>query len=133
MTDKRSGKIRTLAVTGGTGFVGTHLIRAARAEGYELRALTRGWRPPEEGIDWVDGALDRTESLMKLCEGADAVIHVAGLINASSRAAFEAVNVTGTAHMIDAARNGGVRRFIHVSSLAAREPELSEYGRSKAR
>jgi len=133
MTHGRSDKIRTLAVTGGTGFVGTHLIRTARAEGYELRALTRGWRPPEEGIDWVDGALDRTESLLKLCEGADAVIHVAGLINASSRAAFEAVNVTGTAHMIDAARNGGVRRFIHVSSLAAREPELSEYGRSKAR
>jgi uncharacterized protein YbjT (DUF2867 family) len=133
MTKGRSGKIRTLAVTGGTGFVGNHLIRAARAEGYELRALTRGWRPPEEGIDWVDGALDRTESLMKLCEGADAVVHVAGLINASSRAAFETVNVTGTAHVIDAARSGGVRRFIHVSSLAAREPELSEYGRSKAR
>ena len=126
-------QLRTLAVTGGTGFVGSHLIEAARGQGYELRALTRGWRPPEQGIDWVDGALDRTDSLAKLCEGADAVVHIAGLINASSRAAFDAVNVGGTANMIDAARRCGVRRFVHISSLAAREPELSDYGRSKAK
>ena len=124
---------RTLAVTGGTGFVGSHVLRTARAQGHEIRALTRGWRPPEDGIDWVDGALDRADSLAKLCQGADAVVHIAGLINASSRAAFEAVNVGGTANIIDAARKAGVRRFIHISSLAAREPELSDYGRSKAR
>ena len=79
-------RIRTLAITGGTGFVGGHLIRAARDAGYELRALTRGWRPHEEGIDWIEGALDRPASLEKLCDGADAVIHVAGLINAATRA-----------------------------------------------
>ena len=124
---------RTLAVTGGTGFVGSHLLRIAREAGHEIRALTRGWRPPEEGIDWIDGALDRPESLHKLAEGSDSVIHVAGLINSADRAGFEAVNVAGTAHMIDAARRCGVRRFVHISSLAAREPELSEYGRSKAR
>ena len=130
---RRSCRNRTLAVTGGTGFVGSHLLRVARSEGYEIRALTRGWRPPEEGIDWVDGALDRDDSLTKLCEGADAIVHIAGLINASSRAAFDAVNVGGTANLIDAARGAGVRRFVHISSLAAREPELSDYGRSKAR
>jgi uncharacterized protein YbjT (DUF2867 family) len=123
----------TLAITGGTGFVGDHLIRAAREAGWEIRALTRGWRPPEDGIDWVEGALDRPESLVKLCVGADAVVHIAGLINAPDRAGFEAVNVAGTAAMIDAARRAGVRRFIHLSSLAAREPELSDYGWSKAK
>jgi nucleoside-diphosphate-sugar epimerase len=133
MSGRSARKVRTLALTGGTGFVGSHLIRAARAEGYELRALTRGWRPPEDGIDWVDGALDRTDSLAKLCEGADAIVHVAGLINAASRAAFDAVNAGGTTNMIDAARRCGVRRFVHISSLAAREPELSDYGRSKAK
>jgi uncharacterized protein YbjT (DUF2867 family) len=75
---RRSRRNRTLAVTGGTGFVGSHLLRVARSEGYEIRALTRGWRPPEEGIDWVDGALDRDDSLTKLCEGADAIVHIAG-------------------------------------------------------
>ena len=79
---RRRAKIRTLAVTGGTGFVGSHLLRLALAEGYDVRALTRGWKPPEDEIAWVDGALDRPETLVKLCAGADAVIHVAGAINA---------------------------------------------------
>jgi uncharacterized protein YbjT (DUF2867 family) len=123
----------TLAVTGGTGFVGGHLIRAAGAAGHGVRALTRGWRPPEEGIDWVEGALDRPDSLDKLVRGADGIVHVAGLINAPDRAGFDAVNVGGTAAMVDAARRAGVRRFLHISSLAAREPGLSDYGASKAR
>ena len=122
--------VRTLAVTGGTGFVGQHLLRLALADGYDVRALTRGWKPPEQEIVWVDGALDRPDSLVKLCSGADAVIHVAGMIS-GSREEFEAVNVGGTANMIDAARKAGVRRFIHISSLAAREPEISVYGWSK--
>jgi uncharacterized protein YbjT (DUF2867 family) len=126
-------KIRTLAVTGGTGFVGGHLLRHARAQGYDVRALTRGWKPPEDEIAWVDGALDRPETLVKLCAGAEAVIHVAGAINAPSRAGFEAINGAGTANMIDAARKAGVRRFVHISSLAAREPKLSAYGWSKAK
>lgn len=129
---RRKGKTTLLAVTGGTGFVGSHLLRIAREQGYELRALTRGWRPPEDGIDWVDGALDRADSLHRLCEGADAVIHIAGLINGTA-SAFETVNVAGTAKLIDAARKARTRRFIHISSLAAREPKLSNYGRSKAR
>jgi nucleoside-diphosphate-sugar epimerase len=123
----------TIAVTGGTGFVGSHLIRVARAAGYQLRALTRGWRPPEEGTQWVEGALDRSDSLARLCAGSDAVVHIAGLINAPDRAGFEAVNVGGTAAIVDAARKAGVRRFVHISSLAAREPELSDYGWSKAK
>ena len=123
----------TLAITGGTGFVGSHLLTAARAQGNKVRALTRGWRPPQPGITWVEGALDRPDSLIALCAEADAVIHIAGLINAPDRAGFEAVNVGGTAATLDAAHAAGIRRFIHISSLAAREPELSDYGWSKAR
>jgi len=123
----------TLALTGATGFVGGHLLRLAREAGHEVRALTRGARLAEPGIAWIEGALDRPEALAELCAGADAVIHVAGLINAPDRAGFEAVNVGGTARLIDAARGAGVRRFLFVSSLAAREPELSDYGWSKAR
>ncbi|MDP8994473.1 MAG: NAD-dependent epimerase/dehydratase family protein [Pseudomonadota bacterium] len=133
MTKPKPRKIRTLAVTGGTGFVGSHFLRVAREAGYDLRALTRGWKPPEEGIDWVDGALDRIDSLVKLCTGADAAVHIAGLISARSRAEFDKVNASGTAALIDAAREAGLRRFVHLSSLAAREPQLSDYGWSKAR
>ena len=123
----------TLAITGGTGFVGGHLLRIAGAAGFEIKALTRGWRAPSERITWVEGALDQPAALAALCEGADAIVHIAGLINAATRAAFEEVNVGGTLAMIDAARSAGVRRFIHISSLAAREPDLSDYGWSKAR
>lgn len=123
----------TLAVTGGTGFVGGHLLRLARDAGHDIRALTRGWRPPEDGIAWIEGALDNPESLASLCAGADAIVHVAGLINAAGRAGFEAVNVGGTAATVDAARHAGIRRFVLISSLAAREPGLSDYGWSKAR
>jgi uncharacterized protein YbjT (DUF2867 family) len=122
-----------LAITGGTGFVGGHLLTAARAAGHPVRALTRGWRPAEDGIEWIEGALDRPDTLAALCDHADAVIHIAGLINAPDRAGFEAVNVGGTAAVVDAARAARVRRFLHISSLAAREPELSDYGWSKAR
>ena len=123
----------TLAVTGATGFVGGHLLRLGRERGHPVRALTRGWKPPEDGVDWIEGALDRPDSLLRLCEGSDAVVHIAGMINGPDRAAFEAVNAGGTAAMVDAARATGVRRFIHISSLSAREPDLSDYGWSKAK
>jgi nucleoside-diphosphate-sugar epimerase len=130
---RRTQNLPTLAVTGGTGFVGSHLLALARARGYPVRALTRKWRPPEEGVEWVEGSLDRPENLARLCQGSDAAIHIAGAINAPDRAGFEAVNAGGTANMVDAARRAGLRRFIHISSLSAREPELSDYGWSKAR
>lgn len=123
----------TIAVTGGTGFVGRHLLAAAKARGIRVRALARTPRQPVPEIDWVYGALDRPAALAELVHGADAVIHVAGVINARDRAGFEAGNVEGTLAMVEAARAGGVPRFIHVSSLAAREPQLSDYGWSKAR
>ncbi|HEY0114975.1 MAG TPA: NAD-dependent epimerase/dehydratase family protein [Allosphingosinicella sp.] len=123
----------TLAVTGGTGFVGSHLIRLARERGHPVRALTRKWKPPEDGIEWVEGTLDRGDALARLCEGSDALVHIAGAINAPTRAAFEQVNVAGTAGVVDAARKAGVRRLVHISSLSAREPELSNYGWSKAK
>ncbi|TKD51358.1 NAD-dependent epimerase/dehydratase family protein [Sphingomonas baiyangensis] len=121
-----------LAVTGGTGFVGTRLIDAALAAGHTVRALARREQPPRAGVTWIAGALDDTDALERLCAGADAVIHVAGVVNAPDRAGFVAGNVAGTRAMLAAASATGVDRFVHVSSLAAREPQLSVYGWSKA-
>jgi len=66
-------------------------------------------------------------------EGASAVIHIAGVVNAPDAAGFEEGNVHGTLRVIEAAHDMGVARVVHVSSLAAREPELSIYGASKLR
>lgn len=123
---------RPVAITGGTGFVGRHVLRIAGARQITVRALTR--RPQEDapGLEWVSGALDDTASLARLCEGAGAVIHIAGVINAPDRAGFAAGNIAGTEAMLDTAHAAGIRRFVHISSLAAREPDLSFYGWSKA-
>jgi nucleoside-diphosphate-sugar epimerase len=121
-----------IAVTGGTGFVGSRLLGVLGAEGHDVRALTR--RPMENSprLAWISGSLEDSLTLNRLAEGADAIIHVAGVINADE-AGFEAGNVHGTAAVIAAAKACNVSRFVHVSSLAAREPQLSRYGRSKAR
>jgi uncharacterized protein YbjT (DUF2867 family) len=124
--------VSVIAMTGGTGFVGGASIDAALASGHQVRALTRRPQPEREGVIWVPGALDDPESLSELCIGADCVLHIAGVVNAPDRAGFIAGNITGTENMLAAAKAAGVARFIHVSSLAAREPGLSNYCWSKA-
>ncbi len=120
-----------LAITGGTGFVGSRAIDLALAAGHEVRALTRRPQPERDGITWIEGALDTRAPLDSLIAGTDAVLHIAGVVNAPNRAGFAAGNIAGTQAVLDAASKAGVRRFVHVSSLAAREPHLSVYGWSK--
>ena len=120
-------------MTGATGFVGGATMRDAVAAGWHVRALTRRPQPEREGVTWITGALDKPDSLAEMAEGSDVVTHIAGVVNVPTRAAFEAGNAIATGHVIDAARDAGVRRFVHVSSLTAREPQVSNYGWSKAR
>lgn len=123
----------TLAITGATGFVGQALLDRALKAGQTVRALTRREQRPRAGVEWVRGDLADRAALRELCRGAEAAIHVAGVVNAPDAAGFEAGNVTGTLNLIEAARHQGVPRLVHVSSLSAREPDLSAYGASKAR
>src|SRR6478735_5900674 len=120
-----------LAVTGGTGFVGAHLLDVALAAGHSVKALTRRPQGARAGVEWVSGDLADRGALEQLVGDADALIHLAGVITAPNSAAFELGNVAGTLSMLAAATAGGVHRFVHVSTLAAREPKLSLYGGSK--
>ncbi|KQM64753.1 MULTISPECIES: NAD-dependent epimerase/dehydratase family protein [unclassified Sphingomonas] len=120
-----------MALTGGTGFVGRRVIAQAVGQDWHIRALTRRAQPAEPNVNWVRGALDKPDSLAELMAGADVVLHVAGVVSAPDLAGFTAGNVTGTQAVLDAAQAAGVRRFVHVSSLSAREPQLSTYGASK--
>lgn len=122
-----------LAITGGTGFVGSHLIDAALAAGHTVKALARREQAPREGVEWVSGSLEDREAVRRLVTDADAVIHVAGVINAPDASGFDRGNVEGTLAMLAAATAAGIHRFVQVSSLAAREPRLSLYGGSKRR
>jgi len=123
----------TLALTGATGFVGQAVLDQAQRQGIALRALTRREQHPRSGVEWVAGDLAAPDRLRELVRGTEAVIHVAGVVSAPDPAGFERGNVTGTLGLIEAALAEGVQRFIHVSSLSAREADLSVYGASKAR
>lgn len=125
--------MKTVALTGATGFVGRVTLDRLIADGWHVRALTRRDQPKKAGVTWVHGRLDDQASLSDLCSGAQAVLHVAGVVNAPDAVGFETGNVTGTANMLAAAQSAGISRFVHVSSLAARHPSLSMYGASKAK
>ncbi|MCJ2185522.1 NAD-dependent epimerase/dehydratase family protein [Novosphingobium beihaiensis] len=122
-----------IALTGATGFVGQAVLDEALMAGYAVRALTRREQPERDNVQWVRGELADRASLAELTRGVEAAIHVAGVINAPDAAGFEAGNVTGTLNLIEAMVARGIPRFVHVSSLSAREPGLSDYGTSKAR
>lgn len=119
-----------IAITGATGFVGQAVLDAL--DGQTVKALTRREQPAREGVEWVQGTLSDTQALTQLCDGADAVIHIAGLTNTPDTAEFETANVTGTANVIAAMKQAKCKRLVFVSSLSARKPELSAYGASKA-
>ena len=132
MTSTVIDESRVVAVTGATGFVGAHLIRQLARQGWTVRALTR--RPQQtldSGIVWVKGSLEDDRSLAELTKGASACIHVAGAIKGRSRDDFARANIQGTERVLAACARSGIERFIHVSSLAAREPGLSDYAWSK--
>ncbi len=139
-------------VTGGTGFVGMHVVDALQAGGHAVRCLVRD--PTRARVlfaeplpELVPGDLDDRDALVRGCAGADAVVHLAGLTAARSRAELFHVNAGGTVALVEALRAAApeLRRYLHVSSLAAAGPAdggavpelgdeaqpVSDYGRSK--
>lgn len=125
---------RIVAVTGGTGFLGRHVVAALAARGWRVRLLAR--REPAATTAFepeiVLGSLSDPAALERLVDGAEAVLHLAGLIKAARDEPFFSVNRDGTRALAEAvARRAPDAHFVHVSSLAARSPELSAYAASK--
>lgn len=122
-----------LAITGATGFVGQAVLDYAARAGIEVRALARRPQDARAGVEWVQGDLNDKRALQRLVGRVSVVLHIAGVVNAPDEQGFEDGNVWGTLGVVNAALEAGVPRFVHVSSLSAREPDLSIYGRSKLR
>lgn len=122
-----------LAITGATGFVGQAVLEYAARAGIEVRALARRPQEARAGVEWVQGDLSDRRALQRLVGRASVVLNIAGVVNAPDPAGFEEGNVWGTLNVVNAALDAGVPRFVHVSSLSAREPDLSVYGKSKLR
>ncbi|KAF0100829.1 MAG: NAD-dependent epimerase/dehydratase [Rhodospirillaceae bacterium] len=123
---------KLVAVTGATGFVGPHLVAALARRGWRLRLLVRRWSPLPSlaGVDadLVLGDLSSESALRQLVDGADAVVHAAGLIKAKADRDFLPVNRDSAAVLSALAPDA---HLVLLSSLAAREPQLSAYGASK--
>lgn len=134
--DEGSARQPLAAVTGATGFIGRHAVEALTSAGWRVRLLLRrdpagaAWRASRPEV--VAGSLDDPAALERLVDGADAVVHLAGLIKAARRSEFFAVNRDGTVRLAQAIRQRTpTAHLVLVSSLAAREPLLSDYAASK--
>jgi len=124
-------------VTGATGFVGRTVIQALRAEGYVVRCLVRRGSEPDlrgvEAIERVEGDVLSRQTLEEGMAGCDAVVHLVGIIreHVPTNTTFYRVHVQGTGNVVAAAASVGVRRYIHMSALGAREGARSRYHQTK--
>ncbi len=116
-------------VTGGTGFIGTHLVNALLARGDAVTCLARSPAKAaaleQRGVRIVRGDLDNAAALRHGCAGADVLVHLAGRIAARDQGEFMRANRDGTANVLDAAVEQPPRRFVYVSSIAAAGPTVA--------
>ena len=134
------GKINPMrgvvALTGATGFIGSAIARKLVNGGWRVRALSRTplkqARVEGISIQWVHGTLENSEQLETLVGDADTVVHCAAVLRGITEADFYSTNVRAVSRLAQiAARRQPAPRFLLISSLAAREPNLSAYAASK--
>jgi NADH dehydrogenase len=114
----------TVLVTGGTGFIGPHVIHALRARDVPVRALVRdpakAARLTAWGVELVQGDVSDPASLRRTCTGVDAIVHLVSIITGKPQD-FERVMAQGTRNLVAAAQEAGVRRFVLASALGLDE------------
>jgi len=113
-----------ILVTGGTGFVGTHVVHALRARELPVRVLVRDRRRGSRALAWgaelVEGDVTEPASLHDATDGVEAVVHLVAIIKGSP-ADFERVMSQGARNVVAAAKSAGVRRFVLASALGVDE------------
>lgn len=114
-----------VAITGASGLVGANVAEQALAAGHEVictkRASSRVDHLAHLAIEWRDADLGDEEALARAFEGAEIVVHAAAAVDVgiAATAAMRDTNIGGTGRVIGACRSAGVRRLVHVSSVAA--------------
>jgi uncharacterized protein YbjT (DUF2867 family) len=113
-----------ILVTGGTGFVGGHVVRELRGRNLPVRCLVRDLRRGAKLAAWgcklEEGDVTDPGSLRRAVAGVDAVIHLVG-IRQGRRDEFQRIMVAATSDLLAAAKDAGVRRFVHMSALGTTE------------
>lgn len=124
-------------VTGGTGFVGKHVVRALLARGFLVRCLVRpGSEQDLKGfasIDRVPGDVLKPDDLVSSVEGCAAIVHLVGIIREqpSRGVTFERLHVQATRNMLALARKAGAPRYVQMSALGTRPDARARYHRTK--
>ena len=125
-------------ITGGTGFVGSEVLRELASRGHRLRVLIRPGSekklPPDLGIEVASGDALKPETLTPGLAGCQAVIHLVGIIREerSRGLTFERLHLEATENVLAALKETGVRRYLHMSALGARTDSASPYHQTKA-
>ena len=129
-----------ITVFGGSGFVGRHTVSALARRGYRVRAAVR--RPDLAGylqpmgtvgqVHAVQANVRYPDTLRAAVEGAEVAVNLVAILAPSGRQTFQAVHVDGARAMAKAAREAGVKRFIHISAIGADKGASAQYGRTKA-
>ncbi|WP_158217094.1 NAD(P)-dependent oxidoreductase [Synechococcus sp. 8F6] len=112
-------------LTGGSGFIGSAFLKSALASGLCVRVLTRKPydRPPQAGLEVVEGDLTSTLDWTRALRGVHVVVHTAAELKDAEL--MPVVNVQGPTHLLHAAVNAGVKRWVQLSSVGAFGPDCS--------
>jgi NADH dehydrogenase len=130
-------KVETVCVIGGSGFVGSHVVQQLAARGIRVTVPTRRRERAKAlivlpTVDVVNADVHDPATLDRLVAGTDAVISLAGILHEGRTGEFARVHTELPRKIVDACRERGVRRLLHVSALMAAHDAPSEYLRSKA-
>lgn len=116
-----------ILITGASGYIGSHVTRRLLEQNMPVRALVRSRAKAQaEGrlkgleIEYVEGDVNDSPSLDQAMQGVEAVMHLVAIAIEKGRNSYEEVNYQGTVKVVEAAKRGGVRRFINMSQLGAK-------------
>ena len=128
---------RQILVTGATGFVGRHIVRALVEKGMRVRALahTPGREHVVVGqdVEVVHASVSDAAGLKSAMDGVDGVVHLVAIIREKGEQTFDSVNHLGTASVVEAAREASVRRYVQMSAIGAIDDPGLAYLQSKWR
>lgn len=127
---------RNILVTGGTGNIGSALVRRLSDSRYKVRVLALPDDPlssrlESTGVEIFHGDVSNKDSLTNVCAGIDTVVHLAAVLLSDDDSVFDKVNIAGTQNILESASKSGVKHFIHVSSASVVYRKTTPYSLSK--
>ncbi|MBI5642180.1 MAG: complex I NDUFA9 subunit family protein [Deltaproteobacteria bacterium] len=125
-----------ILITGGTGFVGRHLIAELLKKSYKVKCLSRDPAKAvsilKEGSEFVKGDVtDKASVLGAIGPDVEAVVHLVGILVEAGGETYRKSHVEGTRNVVEACMEKGVKRYLHISALGTRENARSDYHKTK--